>query len=81
MYGEEVETISCGFEASITEQWLHLAPSSDSDQAFLLISRIQTNKCGGIGMMMVPYAHPQHMKVVKHLSYVWRGSGDHFMWV
>ena len=79
MYGEEAETISCGFEASITEQQLHLAPSSD--QAFLLISRIRTNKCGGIGMMTDPYAHQQHMNVVKHLSYVWRGSGNHLLWV
>jgi hypothetical protein len=79
MYEEEVETISCGFEASTTEQCLHLVPSSDP--GFLLISQIQTNKSGGDGMMMDPYAYPQHMKVVKHLSYVWRGSGDHFMWV
>ena len=28
-----------------------------------------------------PYPHPQHMKVVKHLSYVWRGCVNHSMWV
>jgi hypothetical protein len=32
-------------------------------------------------MMMDPYAHPQHMKVVNHLSYVWIGCVIHSMWV
>jgi hypothetical protein len=29
MYGVDVATISCGFEASTSAQWLHLAQSSD----------------------------------------------------
>jgi hypothetical protein len=28
-----------------------------------------------------PYAHPLHMKVAKHLSYVWSGCGDRLEWV
>ena len=31
--------------------------------------------------MMDPYPHPLHMKVVKHLLYVWRGSGNDSTWV
>jgi hypothetical protein len=27
------------------------------------------------------YAHPQHMKVAKHLSYVRSGCGNRFEWV
>ena len=37
--------------------------------------------CWYNGMMMDPYPHPQHMKVVKQLSYVWSGCGNHSMWV
>jgi hypothetical protein len=29
--------------------------------------------------MMDPYAHPQHMKVVKHLSFVEQECGNHSM--
>jgi hypothetical protein len=31
--------------------------------------------------MMDPYPHPQHMKVVNHLSYVWSGCENQSMWV
>ena len=31
--------------------------------------------------MMVPYAHPQHMKLVKHLVYVWYGCEMSSGWV
>ena len=40
-----------------------------------------TNKCGGNDIMMDPYHHPQHMKVVIRLWYVWSGCGKHSMWV
>jgi len=30
-------------------------------------------------MKTAPYAHPQHMKVVNHLSYVVRGCENHSM--
>jgi hypothetical protein len=37
--------------------------------------KIWVNTCGGNFMIMDPCAHPQHMKVFKHLSYVGRGGG------
>jgi len=40
------------------------------------------NTCdGGNGMMMAPYAHPLHMKVVKQSLYVICGCGNHFILV
>ena len=63
-----METIPHGFEASTTAQRLHTAPSSDP--GFQPTSQIWTGQCGGNGMMTDPYAHPQHMKVAKHLIYV-----------
>ena len=33
------------------------------------------------GMMMDPYPHSQHMKVVTHLVYVWSGCGNRSTWV
>ena len=77
--GLDVGTIPCGFGASTKAQGLHLLCPSES--GFQLTSQIWANKCGCNGMMMDPYAHPQHMKVVKHLSYDWRGWGNHSMWV
>ena len=32
-------------------------------------------------MMADPYAHPQHLETVKHLSHAWRGCGNHSKWV
>jgi hypothetical protein len=63
MFGVDVGTISCWLGPSTTAQGHHSAPSSDP--GFQLISQIVTNKCDGNGMMMDPYPHPQHMKVVK----------------
>jgi len=40
-------------------------------------SQIWTIKCGGSGLMMDPYPHLLHMKVVKRLVYVWRKSEIH----
>jgi hypothetical protein len=81
MFGEAVEIIPCGFQASTTAQWLHSAPSSD--QGFeASSSQIWINQRIGKDMMMDPNPnHPQHMnmKVVNHLSYVWRGCGNHSM--
>ena len=48
---------------------------------FELTSQILTDRCGGNGMMMHPYPHPLHMKIVNHLSYVWSGCGNQSMWV
>ena len=71
MYGVDEGTIPHGFEAPTTAQRLHTAPAPSSDPGFQLTSQIQTNTCGGNGIMTDPYPHPQHMKVVKHLVYVW----------
>jgi hypothetical protein len=79
MFGVDMEIIPCGFGASTTAQKLHSAPSSDP--GFYLTFQIWANKSGGNGMMTVPYPHTQHMKVAKHLVYVWGGYGNHSMWV
>ena len=79
MYGEAMGTIPRGFQALTTAQCLHSAPSSD--QGFELASQIWINQLIGNGMMMDLYPHPQHMKVVNHFSYVWRGYGYHSMWI
>jgi hypothetical protein len=44
-------------------------------------SQIWTNKCGGNGMVMDPYAHPQQMNVLEHLEYASGGCGNHSRWV
>ena len=67
------------FGASTTAQRPHSAPSSDA--GFQPTSQIWTGQCGVNGMMTDPYTHPQHMKVVKPLAYVWRGCENHTMWL
>ena len=79
MFGEDVETIPHWFGAPTTAQRLHSAPSSD--QGFQLTFQIWVNMCVGYGMMMDPYPHPQHMKVAKHLVYMWSRCGNRFTWV
>jgi len=37
---------------------------------FSQLSQIWGNVCGGNGMNVLPYAHPQLFKVFKHLIYV-----------
>ena len=34
--------------------------------------------CGGNGVSVLPYPHPQLFKVFKHLIYVWHGCGMQF---
>jgi hypothetical protein len=58
-----------GFGALTNVKHLHLMQSNDL--GFQLTFQIWTGKCGGNGMMMDPYPHPQHMKVVKHLEWKW----------
>ena len=77
MYGWDVWTNPCGFGASTNAYGLHLVPSSDA--RFQPTCQIVANKCDGNGMMMDPYAHPQHMKVVNHLLYVWSGCDNYTM--
>jgi len=42
------------------------------------LSKFWGNLCGGNGMSVLPYAHPQLFKVFKHLIYVWHRSGMQF---
>jgi hypothetical protein len=83
MFGVDMGTIPCGFGAWAIAQRLHLMPSRD--QGFQPMthkkSKSLLNQCGFNGTMMDPYPHPQHMKVVKRLVYVWSGYGNHSMWV
>jgi hypothetical protein len=75
-----MEIIPCGFGASTTAQRLHSAPSSHPGFR-LRMFQIWADKYGYTSMMTVPYPHPQHVKVGKHLVYVWGGYGNHSMWV
>jgi hypothetical protein len=45
---------------------------------FSKLSQILGNLCGGNGVSVLPYAHPQLFKVFKHLLYVWHGCGMQF---
>jgi hypothetical protein len=45
---------------------------------FSKLSQIWGYVCGGNGVSVLPYAHPQLCKVFKHLIYVWRGCGMQF---
>jgi hypothetical protein len=80
MCGMDVGNIPHGFGASTTAQRLLSAPSS-SDPGFQLTSQIWTNKCGGNVMMTDPYPHPKHMKVIKHLIYVWNECANNSTWI
>jgi hypothetical protein len=42
------------------------------------LSQIWGNLCGGNGMIVLPYAHPQLFKEFKHLIYVWHRCVMHF---
>ena len=46
-----------------------------------LLKSLCANKYGGNGMIEDPSAHLLHMNGLKHLVYVWSGSGNHSMWV
>ena len=45
---------------------------------FRLHSLFLGNLCGGNGVSMLPYAHPQLFQVFKNLIYVWHGCGMQF---
>ena len=70
--GVEVGSISHGFEAPTTAQWLHSASSSDPGFLLTFVSIFELTTVGGNGnsMMMDPCPHPQHMKDVKCLVYI-----------
>jgi hypothetical protein len=47
-------------------------------QGFQQFSQIWGNLCGGNGMSVLPYPHPQLFMVFKHLIYVWHRYGMQF---
>jgi hypothetical protein len=65
--------------SSTNAQGLHIPPSSDP--GFQPTSQIWADKRGSNCMTMDPYPHPQHMKDVKCLVYVWSKGGIHSTWV
>jgi len=75
LFGVDVGTIQHGFGASNTARGLHWHQAASSDPGFQLTF---PNLDGLVsGMMTNPYPHPKHMKVIKNLSYVWSGCGNH----
>ena len=79
MYDMDVWSTLGGSKASLLVQWSGLQPSSDP--GFWLIYQTATCTCRDNEVVMDPYAHPLHMKVVKHLVYVWYGCVIHSGWV
>ena len=51
----------------IVAWFVHLHNTKDFIQFF----QIWDNVCGGKGMSVHPYTHPQHLKVLKHLCIAW----------
>ena len=64
---------------STTAQQFGMMPSSNP--GFQPTPPICTNSCSGSGRVMGCSAHPHHIKVVKHLAYVWNWCENHAMWV
>ena len=79
MYDMDVWSTLGGSEASLLVLWYGL--QLNSDPGFWLISQIWASTCLNNEVVMDPYAHPLHMKVVKHLVYVWYGCVIHSGWV
>jgi hypothetical protein len=74
MSSVDVGAILCWVIASATMIALFVAQLC---HRFELSFQIWANTCGGTGMMMAPYAHPLHMKVVNQRLYVICGCGNH----
>ena len=73
-------TILNGSEASHSRYYMgvyHLAGTKSSRKVFQSLE----NRSYHNMVWTHPYAHPQHMKVVIHLSYGWSGCGNHLEWV
>ena len=68
MYDMDVGCSLKGSTASMIVHWdnFHIYIIYNFNQ----LSQIWGNVCGGNGMNMLPYAHPQLFKVFKHLIYV-----------
>ena len=77
--GIDVGSVLIGPTALITALHHHLLPRSYPD--FLVTSHSFVSRgCWNV-VRTNPYAHPQHMKVVKHLTCVWQWYGISFDWV
>ncbi len=68
MYDIDVGCSLKGFTASIIAYWDHFHTYIIYD--FSQLSQIWGNLCGGNGVSVLPYGHPQLLKVFKHLIYV-----------
>jgi hypothetical protein len=77
IFDMEVWTIPCGIISSTTAM-----VSSDTQQSSMISVDFPNRvlQGGGNSMMGAPYPHPQYMKYVNPLLYVWNGSGNHSMW-
>jgi len=76
MYDMDVGCSLKGFTASTIAYWDHFHIDIILD--FSKLSQIWANLCGGNGVSVLPYAHPQLFKVFKHLIYVCHGCGMQF---
>jgi hypothetical protein len=76
MYDIDVGCSLKGSTASAISYWDHFHNCIISD--FRELSQIWGNLCGGNGVSVLPYAHPQLFKVFKHLIYEWHGCGMQF---
>ena len=76
------------FDAVDSKLWQNHAPRISNIHRILeytngakpVISKLQSDyrKYGTLILAVTdPYPHPQHMKVVKHMLYVWSGRGTH----
>jgi hypothetical protein len=68
MYDIDVGCSMKGSTASTIVKWDHFHTYIISDLSQL--SQIWGYLCGGNGVSVLPYAHPQLFKVFKHLIYV-----------
>jgi len=69
MYAIDVGCSLKGSTASMIAYWDHFHTYIIYDFSQQL-SQIWGNRCGGNGMNVLSYAHPQLLKVFKHLIYV-----------
>ena len=68
MYDIDVGCSLKGSTASVIAYWDHF--HTDIVLDFSNLSQIWGNLCGGNGVSVLPYTHPQLFKVFKHLIYV-----------
>jgi len=77
MYDIDVGCSLKGSTASTIAYWDHFHTYIIQD--FSQLSQIWVYVCGGKGVSVLPYPHPQLFKVFKHLIYVCHGCGMQFV--